>query len=46
MKSVYVFAIVAAMILAACGRPEQPQPVTEQENFDKIQSEAAQGSKE
>ncbi|HNO74428.1 hypothetical protein [Nitrosomonas mobilis] len=46
MKSVYVLAIVAAMILAACGRPEQPQPVTQKENFEKIQSEAGQSSKE
>lgn len=46
MKSVYVLAIVAAIVLAACGRPEQPQPVTQKENFEKIQSDAAAGNKE
>lgn len=45
MKSVYVLAIVAAIVLAACGRPEQPQPVTQKENFEKIQSDAAEGNK-
>ena len=46
MKSVYVLAIVTVIVLAACGRPEQPQPVTQKDNFEKIQSESGQGTKE
>ncbi len=46
MKSIYVFAIVAAILLAACGRPEQPQNISQKDNFEKIQNEAGQGTKE